>query len=219
MTTSIDDLLRSPQLPRYLERLQNALADEQERRRHFYDHVTEQEKAEFINGAIIVQSPAKLEHTDSSRNLLVLMSAYVQIHELGFVGHEKMLISLTRNDYEPDICYFGPAKFATFSPGQMQFPAPDLIVEVLSPSTEARDRGVKFEDYAAHGVDEYWLIEPQGQLVEQYLLAGDQYHLQIKARSGEIVARALPGFSIPIVAIFDRAANLAALQTILGKAR
>ncbi len=43
---------------------------------------------------------------------------------------------------------------------QSKFPAPDLIVEVLSESTEANDRGIKFEDYAAHGVVEYWIVDP-----------------------------------------------------------
>lgn len=216
MAMIIDELMQSPHLPRYLERLQAAFADEQGRRQQFYDTMTEQEKVEFINGEMVVQSPVKLEHTVSGRNLLVLMTTYVEQRNLGFVGYEKTLISLTRNDYEPDICYFGPEKAAGFSPGQMQFPAPDLIVEVLSPSTEERDRGVKFVDYAAHGVDEYWLIDPQTRTVEQYLLAGEAYQLQIKARSGEIAARALAGFTIPIVAIFDRAAHLAALQAILA---
>lgn len=216
MAMIIDELMQSPHLPRYLERLQAAFADEQGRRRQFYDTMSEQEKVEFINGEVVVQSPAKWEHTDASDNLLILLKTYAQRHGLGFVGHEKMLISLTRNDYEPDICYFSQEKAAGFQPGQMQFPAPDLIVEVLSPSTEARDRGVKFEDYAAHGVAEYWLIDPPARTVEQYLLEGEVYQLQIKARSGEIAARALPGFTIPIVAIFDRAAHLAALQAILA---
>ena len=42
----------------------------------------------------------------------------------------------------------------------MKYPAPDFIAEILSPSTDERDRGIKFEDYAAHGVGEYWLLDP-----------------------------------------------------------
>lgn len=91
------------------------------------------------------------------------------------------MVSLTLNDYEPDICYFNAAKAAAFQPDQMRFPAPDFIVEVLSASMEANDRGVKFDDYAAHGVAEYWLIDPDTQTVEQYRLHGDAYELAIKA--------------------------------------
>ena len=48
--------------------------------------------------------------------------------------------------------FFGPDKLASLSPDTMKFPVPDLAVEVLSPSTEVRDRGVKFEDFASNGV-------------------------------------------------------------------
>lgn len=215
MTTIIDQLLRSPRLSLYYQQIHAVLEAERIRRQQFYDTITEQEKAEFINGEVIVQSPATLEHTDTSVNLLVLLRTYVQIHDLGFVGAEKMLITLTRNDYEPDICFFGREKAAQFTPTQMKFPAPDLVVEVLSLSTEEKDRGLKFEDYAAHGVSEYWLVDPATHTVEQYVLQDDTYQLLIKARSSTIASVVVPGFDIPIQAIFDKAANRQALQQIV----
>ncbi len=218
MTTILDQLLHSPRLSLYHEQIRAVLEEEHARRQAFYDTISEQVKAEFINGEVVVQSPAKFEHTDASGNLLVLLRTYVQIHNLGFVGYEKMLITLTRNDYEPDICFFDAAKAAQFTPKQMQFPAPDLIVEVLSPSTEATDRGLKFEDYAAHGVREYWLVDPDTQTVEQYVLEDDSYQLLTKARSGTIASVAVSGLDIPIRAIFDKAANLQTLQQIAGQA-
>jgi Uma2 family endonuclease len=217
MTTILDQLLHSPRLSLYYQQIQAVLEEERTRRQQFYATITEQEKAEFINGEVVVQSPAKFEHTDTSGNLLVLLRTYVQIHNLGFVGAEKMLISLTRNDYEPDICFFGSAKAAQFTPKQMQFPAPDLIVEVLSPSTEEKDRGLKCEDYAAHGVREYWLVDPATQTVEQYLLQDDTYQLLTKARSGTIASVAVHGFDIPIHAVFDKATNLQTLQQIVAQ--
>ena len=42
----------------------------------------------------------------------------------------------------------------------MLFPAPDFAVEVLSPSTQKNNRGIKFDDYALHNVSEYWIIDP-----------------------------------------------------------
>lgn len=217
MTTIIDQLLHSPRLSLYYEQIQAVLEEERTLRQRFYATITEQEKAEFINGEVVVQSPAKFEHTSAAKHLLRLLDAYVDQHNLGFVGAEKMLITLTRNDYEPDICFFGSAKAAQFTPKQMQFPAPDLIVEVLSPSTEAKDRGLKFEDYAAHGVHEYWLVDPATRTVEQYLLQDDTYHLVIKARSGNIASVAVPGFDIPIHAIFDKTINLQTLQQIVAQ--
>ncbi len=147
----------------------------------------------------------------------MLLRTYVQIHSLGFVGFEKMLITLTRNDYESDICFFGREKAAQFTPQQIKFPAPDLIVEVLSSSTEEQDRVLKFEDYAAHGVSEYWLVDPATQTVEQYGLQDDTYDLLIKARSGTIASVVVVGFDIPIRTIFEKATNLQALQQIVAQ--
>ncbi len=215
MTTIMEQLLHSPRLSLYYQQIQVVLEQEHTRRQQFYATITEQEKAEFINGEVVVQSPAKFEHTDTSGNLLVLLRTYVQIHNLGFVGYEKMLVTLTRNDYEPDICFFGNEKAAQFTPKQMQFPAPDLIVEVLSPSTEEKDRGLKFEDYAAHGVREYWLVDPDTQTVEQYVREDDSYQLLTKSRSGNIASVVVAGFDLPIRAIFDKAINLQTLQQIV----
>lgn len=215
MAIAIDKLLESPQLVLYYEQIRDLLADEQKRRAEFYAQIDEDRKVEFINGAMIFQSPVKLRHNEAGRHLLVLMSVFINRRQLGLVGFEKLLISLTRNDYEPDICFFTRERAAEFSPDQMQFPAPDFVAEVLSPSTEAIDRGIKFTDYAAHGVGEYWIIDPDAQTVEQYVLHTGTYSLLTKARSGEIVSSAVPGFSIPIRAIFDPAEHQAALQSLL----
>jgi Uma2 family endonuclease len=125
-------------------------------------------------------------------------------------------VALSRNDYEPDICYFRPAKAALIHRDQMTFPAPDMVVEVLSPSTEKTDRTIKLDDYAAHGVAEYWIIDPDTETVEQYVLKDEHYELVIKARTGAISSAAVQGFDIPIRAIFDLTENQAALRTIMA---
>jgi Uma2 family endonuclease len=213
---ALEQLLRSPRLPEALRRLQAAARAEAKRRRYFYDVVTEQQKAEFINGEIIVHSPVKYQHNQASFRLATLLSAYVQRRGLGSVGHEKLLVTLTRNDYEPDICFFGQAKAGAFTPSQSKFPAPDLIVEVLSDSTETVDRGIKFEDYAAHGVGEYWIVDPVADTIEQYLLQEGVYQLAVKVKTGTIASSVVVGFEIPVRAVFDGAEQLVALQAILA---
>lgn len=212
----LDALIQSPRLPQYLGLLQRVLDEEHLRREAFYERMSEQQKTEFINGEMIVHSPVKLRHAEASFNLATLIRLYVQHNNLGLVGYEKLLISLTRNDYEPDICFFRSDVAAAFAPDQMRFPAPDLAIEVLSPSTEANDRGVKFEDYAAHGVGEYWLIDPQSETLEQYILEGDAFALQIKARTGTVSSTAVAGFEIPVRAIFDATEHAATLQRLLA---
>lgn len=213
----LEQLLESPKLNVVFAQLQRVVNEEQARRQHFYATLREDEKSEFINGEVIVQSPVKLRHHLASHNLAMLLSAYVRKHGLGLVGHEKLLIALTRNDYEPDVCFFTADKAGAFQPDQMIFPAPDFVAEVLLPSTAAIDRGVKFEDYAAHGVAEYWILDPDNQRIEQYLLEGDAYELAFKADSGVVRSRAVTGFAVPVRAVFDEAENLAVLGRMIGE--
>ena len=66
-----------------MRRLQAAARAEAKKRRYFYDVVTEQQKAEFINGEIIVHSPVKLCHAVASDNLVTLLKMSVRRHDLG----------------------------------------------------------------------------------------------------------------------------------------
>ena len=147
--------------------------------------------------------------------LCTLLQTYVSAHRLGFVGHEKILTCFSRNDYEPDICFFSRAKSDLFTKGQMKFPPPDFVAEVLSPSTEKNDRFDKFMDYAAHGVGEYWIIDPAGKTIEKYVLESGVYELSLKVRAGMIHSDVVDGFKVPARAVFDEDENLAALRKIL----
>ena len=138
------------------------------------------------------------------------------MYNLGSVKAEKALVKLSRNDFEPDICFFKKEKSDLFQKNTMFFPAPDFVVEIVSDSTERRDRGVKMADYALHGVSEYWIIDADKEIIEQYVLVGDQYDLHLKLNSGEISSKAVPGFTIPVKAIFDKTENLATLQKIIA---
>ena len=205
-----------PDAALFVEKVKNFLADEQKKRQHFYEIIEENKKMEFINGEIYFHSPVKLEHNRTTRLLCTLVSAFVIKHRLGFVGVEKILISLTRNDYEPDICFFGDEKAKDFKKKQMQFPAPDFAVEVLSDSTAKVDRETKFHDYAAHGVREYWIIDAEKEIIEQYVLQNEIYELLLKAKDGNIESEVLPGFRIPVRAVLDEAENLGTLTSLVS---
>ena len=124
---AIDQLIHSPRLPfvPFVAReLQAILESEQEKHQRFYDEMSESEKVEFINGEVVVQSPVKLQHYDVTFNLAMILTAYTEQHNLGRAGHEKLLVSLTRNDYEPDVCFWNQEKAQHFTRHQMKFPAP-----------------------------------------------------------------------------------------------
>lgn len=209
-------ILESPAAPALAAELNSALEAEKKRRLQFYQDIDDDLKAEFINGEVIIHSPVKKEHTDATGFLYILLNTYVRVNQLGYVGYEKLLIALTRNDYEPDVVFFGPDKASAFQKGHWKYPAPDLVVEVLSFGTENRDRGIKLDDYAAHCVSEYWIIDPEAETVEQYVLHENAYKLHLKAGQGPIQSHAVPGFSIDIRAVFDEAWHLNTLKEMLG---
>lgn len=193
-----------PNLPLLVEQAQRKLAEEKKMRQHFYETVDENTKMEFINGQIVFQSPVKKRHNDATGNIYLLLKAFSLKNDLGWVGIEKVLVSLTRNDYEPDVCFWKKERSDLFTDDQMQFPAPDLVVEVLSPKTAKIDKTIKYVDYEAHGVSEYWIIDPKKQEIEQFMLQGERYELTFKGTEGTLTSKAIEGFRMEIAAAFDK---------------
>jgi Uma2 family endonuclease len=214
----LDALLDAPELPELIEQAQRAFAREQKLRQKFYAEITPEHKWEFIQGEVIMHSPALNRHLTASQRTYDLLSAYARVHQLGLVLHEKAMTSFPRNDYEPDVIFLGPAKAAIIDPDTLKFPIPDLIVEVLSPSTLKRDRGIKFKDYALHGVAEYWIIDPMVEMVELHRLAGNVYPPVAAQTEGTLSSDVLPGFETTLRAIFDEVENISALRAILSAA-
>lgn len=175
-------------------------------------------KAEFINGEVVVHSPALERHNAAFLRLGMLLNAFVDDRGMGMVRVEKALIELSRNSYEPDIVFFANEKAAIIEPDQLYYPAPDLIVEVLSKSTQQNDRGEKFEDYAAHNVTEYWLVDPVRETVETFTIDADtnEYAATGLFRVGQSVSsQVVTGFTISVKAVFDAGVNVTALRALL----
>ena len=219
MSNLLLHILDTPQAPLILQQAQAILNNEQQKRQAFYEWLDEDKKAEFINGEVVVHSPALDRHNSSMLLLARLLSFYVDDRELGYVRAEKALIELTRNSYEPDVCYFGPAKAAQITDDQLYYPAPDFVAEVLSKSTEKYDRETKFADYAAHGVAEYWIIDSLRRIIEQFGIDDDTNEYALLGAFGikdSVVSHAVPGFIIPVRAVFDAKVNMLALRNLLS---
>lgn len=208
-------LKQRPDLKGISDSLQAMLKEEARLREEFYNTIDEDDKAEFINGQVIMHSPVKLEHAEVSGALSSLLRYYVIKNGLGKVFTEKIMVQLSRNSYEPDIVFFKKETAQNFNAGQMLFPAPDFIVEITSPSTEKNDRGIKFEDYALHNVTEYWIIDPADKTVEQYLLVNNTYTLEFKGKNGSITSKAIKGFAIDVKAIFSDTENIKASEALM----
>lgn len=218
MSSLLAALKKSPQLPVYAEAVAELLKREKAEREAFYAAALEAEgKREFINGKTVVQDAGdRLGHLVVRENVATLLSQFVRRHRLGVVLVEKALCVFPRNDYMPDIAFFRAEKARGFAPDQWKFPTPDLVVEVLSPSTRRRDYGVKFEDYGASGVEEYWVVDPARETIEQHLAVDGVYGRVEPAMAGALRSRVLPGFDFEVRAAFDADLNAAALARILA---
>src|SRR5215218_6476378 len=109
MDALLSPLVESPQLVLYVNELQAVLEAERARREQFYEDISPEDKWEFINGEVIMHSPATAKHTQVRARISRLLGIYVDSRKLGMVLDEKALVSFTRNDYEPDIVYFDAA--------------------------------------------------------------------------------------------------------------
>jgi Uma2 family endonuclease len=212
-------ILELPDAPQQVEALMVSINEEKRRRRDFREWVTPDIKAEFINGEVIIHSPVKRQHWKITDLLSSILSVYARFKKLGSVGTEKVMIALTRNDYEPDLVFFSKEKADLFYDEQVLFPAPDLVVEILSKGTAAKDKGIKKKDYAANGIQEYWIIDPIKQEIHQYILfipTDKQYSpAKIFTIDDDIESKAIKDFVIPVRAIFEEDVNLMTLQKII----
>ncbi len=213
-STALDTIFDSPSMPELLEVMNGRWNQEKRLREEFYEKIQPGDKWEFINGKIIMHSPAKDKHTDARENLAGILRIYADMHESGTIYSETALVTLTRNDYLPDIVFFSKEKAVHFTPNTWKYPAADFAVEVLSDSTESKDRGTKKEDYAAHGTQEYWLVDTDAQTVEQFLLDKELREFKLFAKKtidDHITCHLISGLSFPVLAIFNKKEKLKVL--------
>lgn len=195
-------VMQSHLLPQISATIEAILKDERDRRERFYQDTPENQKAEFIDGKVVIQTEFRDCHLAAAGNLLALL--HPQALRLGGKLRGGLALCMfPRNDYQPDLAYFGPDKSKLINGGTVKYPIPDFVVEILADSTEAIDRGVKFIDYEHYGVHEYWIVDPRERMLEQYLLNQfGQYELATKSHCGEVAAPSLQGYLINVEAIF-----------------
>lgn len=127
----------------------------------FLEWADEDTHAEWVDGEVIVFMP-KPRHQDLVTFLVTLLRLFVQFHRLGQVltAPVEMKPTPTSNAREPDIIFIAQENLARVTEDRIAGPA-DLIVEVISGDSVARDRSDKFYEYQAAGVREYWLFDPR----------------------------------------------------------
>ena len=158
---------------------------------------------ELIDGELIFIPSSGRAHQGASVRLGTRLYSFVRKHDLGFVYWARRDVVLSNNDIvQPDLMFISNERMHIDTEAEV-WGGPDLVVEILSPSTAARDRTVKQSLYARNGVNEYWLVDADARTIEVMLL-GDQ-GLEPIATYGEgdtLLSPTLPGFSILVDDVF-----------------
>jgi Uma2 family endonuclease len=163
----------------------------------FLDWTDEDTLAEWVDGEVLMTSPASDRHQDLVRFLTSVVSIYVETHKLGIVRPAPFQMKLKHSGREPDLLFVATEHLDRLKETYLDGPA-DLVVEIVSPESAGRDRGEKFYEYAQGGVPEYWLLDPQMEWAEFYQLTGERYRLALEGNEGEYRAPAVPGFWLRI---------------------
>jgi Uma2 family endonuclease len=129
--------------------------------------------ADLINGEIVMHSPVNLRHADLLNFVDLLLRTYIEAHKLGRLYREVVAVRLSpRQVFLPDLAFFTDEQAARLPATHAPF-APTLAIEALSPRTAHLDSGPKFAAYEAHGVMEYWILDPEHLAHEFYRREGE----------------------------------------------
>lgn len=158
---------------------------------------------ELLNGNIVKKQAPSPQHQIVVSNLLAFMNVYALTNELGQCFTAPLDVFFDEhNNAQPDILFIREDRGFIITSNGIEG-QPDLIVEVISPSSVKNDRVTKKDLYLKFGVTEYWLIDPIYQTVEIYALEQDKYVLKfMSVESGEVESQVLEGFKIDVKSIF-----------------
>lgn len=122
---------------------------------------------QIVDGQFFVPASPTLKHQMIAGNIFFLFKTVIEeIGGLSFVPLTEVFLD-DDNVYKPDVVYIAPANVAIAQLDSMRIKgAPDLVVEVLSPSTAKFDRQEKYINYEKHGVKEYWIVDSLHETIE-----------------------------------------------------
>jgi Uma2 family endonuclease len=172
----------------------------------FLEWLDEDTWAEWVDGEVILMSPVNDEHQSLAMYLKVMMGFYVNSRGLGTVLDEPFQMKSGPNlpGRSPDILFVSAERQHLIQRHFLNGPA-DLVVEVISPESRARDRGEKYYEYEQAGVREYWIIDPERKQVEFYVLSEKGiYQPAFVGHEGEYRSAAIEGFWLRVEWLWER---------------
>lgn len=161
----------------------------------FLDWLQPGVRADLIGGKVFMHSPVNLRHARLLNFLDHLLRSYLEATDLGELHRETVAVRLSvRETFLPDLAFFPRSQVGRLLETHAPL-CPAFVAEVLSPGTAERDRGPKFAAYELHGLQEYWLLDPQRQEHRFYRRAGEMLE-EFAAGEPRIASVAIPGFRV-----------------------
>lgn len=160
----------------------------------------EDQHLEWVEGEVIKMSPVSNRHQDVGGFLLAALRIYVEARHLGDIRSEPYQMKTAPHlpGRAPDIFFIANTNRAHMKSTYLDGPA-QLVVEIISPESRARDRGDKFFEYEAGGVPEYWLLDPIREQAEFYQLGENGIYQVVPSDSeGKYHSIMLPGLWLQI---------------------
>src|SRR5699024_6297177 len=138
-----------------------------------------------------------------SSNLFYVLKQYVSEKKLGQVLYAPVDVVLSMRDVvQPDLMYISETRADIIAENNV-VEAPDLVVEILSEATKTSDRTSKKTLYEQNGAREYWIVDPIGQTIEQFILREGVFELNGRLGSAQtLTSPTLEGFSLAVGAVF-----------------
>ena len=168
-----------------------------------YAKTPDDERYELIDGELLVVPAPNIAHQGSHASLGSLMWSFVRQHDLGRVFLAPTDVVLSDTDVvQPDVLFISKEREHIISEANIQG-APDLVVEILSPSTSSRDWREKRQLYAEHGVGEYWTADASNKVVYVMLLKNGVLEIVETYASGDtLTSPTLKGFEVSVDDLF-----------------
>ena len=170
---------------------------------HFPD---DGKRHELIDGEHYVTASPNTKHQQVSMELAFLIRAWLEDRPSGRIFTAPYDMVLTRFDVvEPDLIYLSNERAAEIMTAAHLRGAPELVVEIGSPSTRQRDETIKRHLYERTGVSEYWFVDPELDVVRVYVRAGEKFTRpqELSHEAGDtLTTPLLPGLALPLSRIF-----------------
>jgi Uma2 family endonuclease len=170
---------------------------------------------ELIDGEHYVTPSPSLRHQAISGRLYLLIGNWLPDHPYGRIFYAPLDVLFSRFDVvEPDLLYVSNERAPELLSGQHVTGAPDLVIEIASPSTRSRDETIKRRLYERSDVTEYWVVDPEIDVIRVYRRsAGPSTPLrpgrfdrpvELSAESKDVLTTSLlPGLEIPLAHVFE----------------